>query len=180
MDLRLPGMSGLEAARRVRLLEGGEEVKIVALTAAFSSERDEVLASGLDDFLRKPYRRREIFDCMARLLGVRYTCARRTATFAEEQGLPLHPEALAELSEELCEELEDALISLDMNGITLLIGALRDGTRWRGQRDLANKFPRANAILRALGAARPVWPRKERERRGISWLSTTTPIHFAC
>ena len=45
--------------RRIRELEGGREVKIVAVTAsAFASQREEVLAAGFDDFLRKPYRSR--------------------------------------------------------------------------------------------------------------------------
>jgi CheY-like chemotaxis protein len=53
MDLRMPVMDGKEAARRIRALDGGREVKIVAVTAsAFVSERDEVMA-GVDDFVRK-------------------------------------------------------------------------------------------------------------------------------
>jgi CheY-like chemotaxis protein len=67
MDLRLPVMDGMEAARKIRALDGGRHVKIIALTAsAFAQQREEVLAAGLDDFLRKPYRRGEVFDCMAR------------------------------------------------------------------------------------------------------------------
>ena len=31
-----------------------------------------MLAAGMDDFVRKPYRIAETFDCMARHLGVRY------------------------------------------------------------------------------------------------------------
>ena len=59
MDIRLPVMGGLEATGRIRALEGGRRVKIVALTAsAFAQQREEVLAAGLDDFLRKPYRRK--------------------------------------------------------------------------------------------------------------------------
>src|SRR5207248_5079652 len=57
MDLRLPGISGVEVARRIRNQEGGSKVKIAAVTASpFSMQRDAVLAAGLDDFVRKPYR----------------------------------------------------------------------------------------------------------------------------
>jgi CheY-like chemotaxis protein len=74
MDLQMPGVSGTEATRQIRKLQGGEAVKIVALTAAtFSSEREETLAAGMDDLMRKPYRPDQIFDCMARQLGVRYS-----------------------------------------------------------------------------------------------------------
>jgi len=73
MDRRLPLMDGLEATRRIRSLDGGRDVRIVGVSASvFASERDEMLAAGLDDFVRKPYLPNEILDCMMRLLGVRY------------------------------------------------------------------------------------------------------------
>ena len=59
MDVRMPVMDGLEATRRIRAIEGGRDVKIVALTASvFKEERDNVLAAGMDDFIRKPTGRR--------------------------------------------------------------------------------------------------------------------------
>jgi CheY-like chemotaxis protein len=73
MDRRLPVMDGLEATRYVRSLEGGRDVKIAGLSASvFPAEREEMLAAGLDDFVRKPYLPNEVFDCIARHLGVRY------------------------------------------------------------------------------------------------------------
>lgn len=49
-------MDGKEAVKRIRALNGGLDVKIVAVTAsAFDSDRDELLAAGVDDFVRKPY-----------------------------------------------------------------------------------------------------------------------------
>jgi signal transduction histidine kinase/ActR/RegA family two-component response regulator len=74
MDRRLPLMDGLAATRRIRALDGGRDVKIVGVSASvFASECEEMLAAGLDDFVRKPYLPNEIFDCMARHLGVRYS-----------------------------------------------------------------------------------------------------------
>jgi signal transduction histidine kinase/CheY-like chemotaxis protein len=73
MDMRMPEMSGTDAARRIRELPGGLKVKIAAMTAsAFASEREEVLAAGMDDFVRKPYHSDKVFDCMVRQLGVRF------------------------------------------------------------------------------------------------------------
>jgi signal transduction histidine kinase/ActR/RegA family two-component response regulator len=73
MDRRLPLMDGLEATRSIRALDGGRDVKIVGVSASvFASEREEMLAAGLDDFVRKPYLPNEIFDCMARHLNVSY------------------------------------------------------------------------------------------------------------
>ncbi|MFH0976296.1 MAG: ATP-binding protein [Spirochaetota bacterium] len=76
MDVRMPVMDGLEATQRIRKSEGGNEVKIIALSASvFQEERNRVLSAGMDDFVRKPYRAEEIFDCMTRNLGVNYIYA---------------------------------------------------------------------------------------------------------
>ncbi len=76
MDLGIPQLSGMETTRRIRHLEGGAEIRIAAITAsADASERDGILRAGFDDFSFKPFRHTEIFFCMARHLGVRYSSA---------------------------------------------------------------------------------------------------------
>ncbi len=118
MDIRLPVMGGLEATGRIRALEGGRRVKVVALTAsAFTQQREQVLAAGLDDFLRKPVRREEIFDCMARHLGLQYVYKEGSSVGSAEPVAVLGPEALAALPETLRKELADALVRLDAGPI---------------------------------------------------------------
>jgi signal transduction histidine kinase/ActR/RegA family two-component response regulator len=73
MDLDLPQVSGTEATRRIRQLDGGAEVKIAAITAAAdASEHYRIRCAGFDDIDFKPFRQTEIFLCMARHLGVHY------------------------------------------------------------------------------------------------------------
>jgi PAS domain S-box-containing protein len=55
MDVQMPVMSGHEATRALRATTAGRRLPVIALTAAaLVSERDEALASGMDDFLTKP------------------------------------------------------------------------------------------------------------------------------
>ena len=58
MDLQMPEMDGYEASRTIRSLEGAyfKEVPIIALTAsAMQDVRNKVLASGMTDFVTKPF-----------------------------------------------------------------------------------------------------------------------------
>jgi signal transduction histidine kinase/CheY-like chemotaxis protein len=69
MDLHMPGMDGLEATRRIRILEEEENAPrtpIIALTAnAFAEDRDACLAAGMDGFLVKPLDREQLAAALA-------------------------------------------------------------------------------------------------------------------
>jgi CheY-like chemotaxis protein len=74
MDIRMPGMNGMEATRLIRSTSAGREVKIVAVTAhALAEERQEILAAGCDAFIRKPVAESQIFGAVSRLLGTTFT-----------------------------------------------------------------------------------------------------------
>ncbi len=121
MDVRMPVMNGFDATRRIRALEGGQEVKIAAVTASgFADQRNEALAAGMDDYVRKPFRPNEIFDCMARHLGIRYR--HKAVETSGEPAEELRPQDLAGLPHELRAELRDALLALDVARISAAIG----------------------------------------------------------
>ena len=76
MDVQMPGMDGLQAARRIRAAEtqaGDLPVRMLALTAnAQSEDRDACLAAGMDGLLVKPLDRerlREALDAVAARLA---------------------------------------------------------------------------------------------------------------
>ncbi|MBA3938235.1 MAG: response regulator [Planctomycetes bacterium] len=62
MDMQMPVMDGLEAARRIRAAEGPDRhVPIIALTAnAFAEDQQASLEAGMDAFLTKPVREAEL------------------------------------------------------------------------------------------------------------------------
>ena len=73
MDMHMPVMDGLEATRRIRVAEAAGEfvgrTPIVAMTANVLREAvDACKQAGMDDFLPKPFTRRQIVDMLARWL----------------------------------------------------------------------------------------------------------------
>lgn len=57
MDIMMPEMDGLETARQIRRAEAknGKHIRIIAVTAhAAFSDREKVLAAGMDDYVAKP------------------------------------------------------------------------------------------------------------------------------
>ncbi len=157
MDRRMPLMDGMEATRAIRDRPGGKDVKIVAVTAsAFREQQQEMLDAGMDDFLRKPYRVEEIYDCLAKQLGVRYVykAAEAIAGAMVEAGpAPAGPIAakLAALPAGTRQELADALGILDSERIAAIISQVGQTDTELGSllHRLADNFNYA-AILNAL------------------------------
>ncbi len=55
MDVQLPGIDGLEATRRIRKSEAGEELPIVALTShAMVEDKEKALKAGCTGYIGKP------------------------------------------------------------------------------------------------------------------------------
>ena len=95
-------MDGYEATRRIKATTKGQATVIVALTAsAFEEDRETILSAGCDDVVRKPFRKEEIFDMLAKHLGVRFV-------YGEEEAAPTAP-PLAEVQEVLTPEALAAL-----------------------------------------------------------------------
>ena len=65
MDVQMPEMDGLEAARRIRA-RNGDRPRIVAMTAnAMQGDREMCLAAGMDDYLTKPIRVERLVEALS-------------------------------------------------------------------------------------------------------------------
>lgn len=78
MDIRMPGIDGCEAVRRIRETEKkrgcaeGSGVHVIALTAyAMSGDRENFLAAGMDDYLAKPTTLASLEAVLARFIRLR-------------------------------------------------------------------------------------------------------------
>jgi two-component system cell cycle response regulator DivK len=69
MDVQLPGVSGLELARRIKARADLRHIPIVAVTSfALSGDDKKAFAAGCDAYVAKPYEPRELLKLIERLL----------------------------------------------------------------------------------------------------------------
>jgi len=127
MDIRMPVMDGMEAARRIKASEAGARTRIVALTAhALEDERREILESGCDDFVRKPYRDTDIFEALKRHLGVDFLYAEEQTPVAGAEGGELDVAQLKKMPPDLLEALREAAVLLDEQRCLEAVGMMSD------------------------------------------------------
>ncbi|MBL8399062.1 MAG: response regulator [Candidatus Accumulibacter sp.] len=125
MDMRMPNLDGRQATRRIKAAPGGDETRIIALTASsFEEERAEILAAGCDDFLRKPYRATTLLELMEKHLGTRYLYGEQAAATTPAVDDHALADALRSLPDELLARLEQAAIRTEMNQVERLIGEI--------------------------------------------------------
>ncbi len=68
MDVQMPEMDGLEAARKLAEENGGERPWIIAVTAnAMLGDRERCIEAGMDDYLTKPIRPEELEEALERV-----------------------------------------------------------------------------------------------------------------
>jgi len=71
MDVQMPSVDGLQAAREIRAMPGAAgRIPIVALTAnAMLGDREACLAAGMNDYVSKPFERAALLATIAQWIG---------------------------------------------------------------------------------------------------------------
>ena len=69
MDIRLPGIDGIQALERLRAEVATREIPVMAMTASvMAGDRRKVLDAGFDAFLSKPIKIRDFLAAVEELL----------------------------------------------------------------------------------------------------------------
>jgi CheY-like chemotaxis protein len=126
MDIRMPVMNGLEANRHIKSTRAGKSTIVVVLTAhALEEEREQIMAAGCDDFVRKPFHEQEIFEVMAKHLGVKYVYEEQEEAVPVELEAAIQPEQLAALPADLLGQLHKTVLELDHKQILVVLERIK-------------------------------------------------------
>jgi CheY-like chemotaxis protein len=182
MDVMMPELDGLEATRliRARQAEGGNEnfrsrILVVAMTAhAMQGDREKCLASGMDDYLSKPVRPKDVRDMIEKwggmaVVGSGPSQVTETKTCAAEP--PVDMARMMDLTDGNMDQLRE-LADMYFKQTQTQIGQMRDAVR-DGKADQARRVAHSCAGASAtLGMTRLVPLLRELEKLGASGTLT--------
>jgi PAS domain S-box-containing protein len=143
MDFRMPVMDGHEAIRRIRAIDRGPDLKIIAVTAsAMDENRQDLMAVGANDFIGKPFRESELFEKIHTHLGLEFVYAEQPAPPTPEETTELTRQSLAGWPQNLLDPMREAVITADLDQLLARIQEVevRDPRIARGLRRLAESF----------------------------------------
>ncbi|MFZ5569918.1 MAG: transporter substrate-binding domain-containing protein [Thermodesulfobacteriota bacterium] len=110
MDIRMPVMNGVEATKKIRASRGGGEAVIIAVSAsALEEERIEVLKSGADHFIRKPFKENRILEEIKQHLHVDYLYDEQNVDISESDVAAISREAVLALPDTLLHDIRKAI-----------------------------------------------------------------------
>ena len=145
MDMRMPLMDGYEATRRLKSTEAGRATPVIAVTASiFADSKDQVTAAGVDVYLKKPFKVKELFDVLEKCLGLQYVFADETDKIPSR-----HPEPASlvlavplALPKKLTQAMRKAVEEGDINQLTELIVQVErfDSVKARVLQSLADEY----------------------------------------
>ncbi len=121
MDIFMPKMDGRDAIRKIRTLPGGKDIAIIAVSASvFEEERQDVLNTGADSFLRKPINHSQLLTEIGQQLKLEFEYA-ETTSIEQKNNAGILPENLSSITKEILQEMRVAVANYDMNLMYQLI-----------------------------------------------------------
>ncbi len=124
MDMRMPVLDGYQATAKIRQLESGSRVKIIAVSAnVFKEQHDEMIKAGCDAVIRKPFQAAEVFAALSQYLGVKFIYQNHAA-LVSSSAVELSPEMLEPLPLQLRQQLHDSALNLDVDQTDAIIAKI--------------------------------------------------------
>jgi len=99
LDVRMPGMSGLEVCKAIKSNERTADIGVVLLTGSEGGSAENAQAVGADSFIRKPFSPLELLAVTERLAGGLYGIPFRASNKGPEEQLLLYARDLRHLLE---------------------------------------------------------------------------------
>ncbi|MBN1582646.1 MAG: PAS domain S-box protein [Anaerolineae bacterium] len=121
MDVNMPVLNGLAATQQIKCERQEDGPVVILVTAsAFEEDRQRMLEMGGDDFIRKPFQEVQIFDALARHLGVRFVYENGAGQAFRQ----LDPDSLSDVPDGWRSAMHQALVIGDVKQVGVLIDQL--------------------------------------------------------
>jgi PAS domain S-box-containing protein len=156
MDLRMPGMDGLEATRRIRNSSPGTETVIIALTAsALDEDQHSLMQAGADALIVKPCREADLLESIRVHLDLAYAYAdqapeqrrpgetfHQATTSTDDSFRSSKSDALDTLPVEWADDMRRAIFNGENDRVNELIARIpqRDAEFARALQRLADRY----------------------------------------
>jgi two-component system sensor histidine kinase/response regulator len=152
MDCHMPVMDGFEATRRIRERQDGkQDVPIIAVTASGTGgERAKCLASGMNDFLLKPFRREELSVKIKKWISA----SSRMKIEADDNLAGNHELAagLKQLEEDYGKEMLSKIVQMFIPDAEKLIGQIEEAIKQTDSKSLEESAHRLKGGAANVGA----------------------------
>lgn len=132
LDLKMPGLDGFETCKRLKGMQGWEQVPVLILTGGQDdASYEEALAAGAEDFLKKPVAPQELLLRIHSLLRIQRILAdlrESVATIEAQQEVILRDKALREkLQAFLLHDLKNPIASILLQA-EMMVASQEEGT----------------------------------------------------
>ena len=124
LDIRMPGIDGVETLRRLVDEHGSGAFKKVAVTAsALVHQRQQYLDAGFEEYINKPFHKEDVYMVLAQLLGVEFEYAEEPIAAKEDEGAEESLDGVV-LPGEIHAELVETVSMHNITGLNKQIEAL--------------------------------------------------------
>jgi CheY-like chemotaxis protein len=131
MDIRMPIMDGYEATKIIRTQTSRiPQPVIIAVTASvFQEKQAEVMSSGCDDIVRKPFKENDIIEMLKKHLNIKFLYAAEEipagSANAKNADLKLSPSDFDALPKEMVMKFKESVGALEMDTALTVIEEIR-------------------------------------------------------